>query len=413
MRKTVVCAIIGKVLMYSHHFTHRHFWHSISLSEMGELYISIMLRQLALSLIGIFVPIYLWLEGFDLVSISLLFAGVFAGRIVVDPLSAWCIRKWSSHRLLLSSYVLLFLHMLSLLLVGQLPAALFFVGATLVLSSSAFYVPFHYEFSGLKHTEKEGSELSWLFSAQKMSGALGPLVGGGIATVFGAEYVIMLGMILVLTGIVPLMLPVQARMKRQRTIAPLTKADYIDKLRWAPTSVGHASEMLLSLFIWPLYIAIFLLPDDAVYSGLGFLTTLSLIASIVAAYAFGRLIDAKKGGKLFVITSLLLIVIAPVRAIISGFGALVLFNPLTEIISSGKSMPFLKGYYDTVERGGSQRLASVVSFMGIVHLTRVLLWLVLALLLLVLEDQQAFRILFVISAPLIALLPIGRFKELR
>jgi len=57
-----------------HH--HNHFLHFLHNRELNELYASIALRSFALSMIGIFIPIYLLQEGYSLASVLIFFAVV-------------------------------------------------------------------------------------------------------------------------------------------------------------------------------------------------------------------------------------------------------------------------------------------------------------------------------------------------
>lgn len=51
----------------------RHFWRTVGFDELSEIYTSQMLRSLAASLVGIFVPIYLYKIGYSLVAICFMF----------------------------------------------------------------------------------------------------------------------------------------------------------------------------------------------------------------------------------------------------------------------------------------------------------------------------------------------------
>ena len=48
---------------------HRHFWRDVGFDELSELYACMLLRSLATGLIGLFVPVYLYKNGYSLQSI--------------------------------------------------------------------------------------------------------------------------------------------------------------------------------------------------------------------------------------------------------------------------------------------------------------------------------------------------------
>jgi hypothetical protein len=66
----------------------RHFWRDIGFNELSELYTSMLIRSLATSLIGLFVPIYLYKLGYSVRSIFLFFIIFFSVRIFCDIASA-------------------------------------------------------------------------------------------------------------------------------------------------------------------------------------------------------------------------------------------------------------------------------------------------------------------------------------
>src|SRR4051812_29274710 len=83
----------------------KHFWRDVGFDELSEIYISMMFRALALSVVGIFVPIYLYKLGYGLTSI-LLFYGTFSFmRMLCDVLAGYTVaRIGPKHTMLMSTF---------------------------------------------------------------------------------------------------------------------------------------------------------------------------------------------------------------------------------------------------------------------------------------------------------------------
>ena len=71
----------------------RHFWRNVGFDELSELYASMLLRSLALSLIGLFVPIYLYKLGYSITDILGFFTVFFLIRIPVDIVVAFIVGR--------------------------------------------------------------------------------------------------------------------------------------------------------------------------------------------------------------------------------------------------------------------------------------------------------------------------------
>src|SRR5690606_24247459 len=81
-----------------------HSWRSLSMSELGEIYSAMMLRSLALSVIGVFVPVYLYQNGYDVIQILLFFAVFFLNRTIFDVVAGYLVARWGpKHTMMLSN----------------------------------------------------------------------------------------------------------------------------------------------------------------------------------------------------------------------------------------------------------------------------------------------------------------------
>src|SRR4051812_4626627 len=73
---------------------HRHTWRDVGWDELSELYINTLFRGLALSITGLFVPVYLLQLHYPLISILAVVAWYFTFRgVVLDILSGYSVAR--------------------------------------------------------------------------------------------------------------------------------------------------------------------------------------------------------------------------------------------------------------------------------------------------------------------------------
>ncbi len=190
-----------------HTVTHsKHFWRNAKMSELGELYISMTLKTFAFSMIGVFVPIYLYQLGYSLPVIALYFVVYFSFRIPVNYLAGEFTARYGPKHTISYAYVITLLYLGMLLTMEHYNWPLWFLALSASASISLFFVAYHVDFSRIKETKNVGSELSHMYMLQRVASAIGPLMGGLIATVFGVHLVIAMSIVIVLLAIIPLMM---------------------------------------------------------------------------------------------------------------------------------------------------------------------------------------------------------------
>ncbi|HPR09998.1 MAG TPA: hypothetical protein PLJ04_00275, partial [Candidatus Saccharibacteria bacterium] len=143
-------------------FKKRHFWRNVGFDELSELYTSEFLRSLAMSLIGIFVPIYLYKLGYSLTDI---FGMQVIWAAIRPPLSYMAAKSVAifgpKHTMVLASIVqIVYLATLMSMQSAQWPLALLAVLGS--LSYTLFNIAIQVDFSKVKHTEHGGKELGFL-----------------------------------------------------------------------------------------------------------------------------------------------------------------------------------------------------------------------------------------------------------
>src|SRR5690606_25977773 len=84
--------MIQKLLQ--HLLGHRHFWRDIQFNEINEIYVAMLVRGLSLSMIGLFVPVYMLKLGYSLTDFLIVQVVYFIVRVFADFGAAHLVAKF-------------------------------------------------------------------------------------------------------------------------------------------------------------------------------------------------------------------------------------------------------------------------------------------------------------------------------
>jgi MFS family permease len=324
----------------------RHFWRTVSFDELSELYASEFLRTLAMSVIGIFVPIYLYKLGYDLTDIFLMMVVWAITRPLFSYVAAKSIAALGpKHSMALGTAVqMVYLGVLVTIDSVNWPLALLSVLGS--LSYALFGIALQVDFSKVKHTEHGGKEIGFITICGRVGASIGPLVGGVVASFVNPKATIVIALVILASSLVPLF----------KTAEPI-KTNQAITLKGFPwrrhkrdfiSAFFFGIENIVSIVIWPLFIALVIFQNNT-YAAIGLLVSIGTAASLLAIYLIGKLIDNHRGGLLFkvgvyinsFIHLLRPFVVTPIQAI-----SISLIN---EPVSASYQMPYMKGLYDAAD----------------------------------------------------------------
>lgn len=334
----------------------RHPWRTMKFDELAEIYTSMTLRSLGFSLVGIFVPIYLYQAGVSLQSIFLFFTIFFALRIPVAFVAAFVVGRIGPKHTIAVSTVLFIVFLSLLLSFNTLGWPLLLIAFFYTLANGLFFVAINTDFSKVKHKNHGGKELGWLYIFERAGGALGPIVGGLLAGLFAPEVTMVFAIIVLLGSLVPLFMtnePVKVHQKVKFKNFPYMRhvRDYISLGAFNIVNVANG-------VFWPLLIGVFIFTEDT-YAKLGVLVGVSLAISIISARMFGKMIDIRKGEVLLSYGTVMNTVLNTVRSMITASGGAIAASVLGEPIGLAYRMPLTKGFYDSADSEPGYRIVYV------------------------------------------------------
>lgn len=360
---------------------------------------------MAVNMVAGVVSIYMYQLGYPVWFIFAFFSLYFLARAVLSiPAAYFIARVGPKHGSLVSNFlgVPALLALTQLENLGVYSLAIF--GLLQAVSVSLYVISYHVNFSKVKHTDHVGKELSFMYILEKVGTGLSPLIGGFIAYLFSPEATMAAASLLFVISAGPLFLTPEPVMTKQR----ITFRGF----NWRATRGNLVSAMaigvdqLSSMATWSLFvaIAIFGTTSNVVYAQIGGLMSIAFLASLAFSRLYGMLIDHRKGGELLkysVIGNSLLHLARPFASTPLG---VVLVNVLNEAVTSGYSMPYLKGQYDMADNLAGYRIVYTALVEVALCLGATLFGVVVALLVYFVDDVRGMQLSYIVAAT--AVLPI-------
>jgi len=260
----------------SHHF------HFLKNREMNELYLSVAIRSFALSMIGIFIPIYLVEIGYSSYEVLAFFA-VFSivHALFVLPAAKISSRFGFKHGIL-GSIPLLIIFILGMYNLEQMGWLFYWLAVILGASGALYWVGYHIDFSMFSDKENRGKEVGLARVLFLVFHVAGPIAGGFILAVtnFSTLFLIVVGLLFL--SAMPLFLSKDVHTPILISIREIFRGQ---SLRNVITFLGHGIESGINLVIWPIFI-FYAIAND--FTALGFISSLSLLFSLLFVFIVGR-----------------------------------------------------------------------------------------------------------------------------
>lgn len=390
---------------------HRHFWRDADFNELSEVYVVMIFRSLSLSLTGIFIPLYMLKLGYPALDIIMIeFWYFFARFSCFDIFSGYLVSRIGPKHTILYGNFLLILSTTGFMTLPYIHWPIWLLGAAYGGSSSMFWVPFHTDFSKINHKEHGGKELGYINIMSKIGGIFGPLVGGIVATLFGGQYIFLVAMILLVVSGMPLLktaepIPIHRKLNLLDINLRKMKSDILSYTMYGID--GTATGIL-----WPIWLGLFVLVGGAAYAKLGVLASVSVLASMAAAFTIGQSIDKHKGRFLLRAGATANAVLHLFRPFITTYPGALLVNTANEGVTVTYQMPYTKGMYDAGDAYSEKRAAYFTTMEMLMSGSRLAFWGLLAILTFTLEIKTVLTVGFVIAAVASLLIMKEKYKAL-
>ncbi len=290
--------------------------------------------NLAVGMILIFEPIYLYQQGMSVFQVLLFYLGVYVLYFFIMPLGAkFANLKGYEHSVLIASPFWV-LYYLSLFLIAY--SHLFVLAAIVCLAlQKTFYWPgYHADFAQYAITEETGREVSNGLVISALVQIVAPVLGGVLIKFFGYPVVFILASLLIAISNIPTLLTPEKFVPKdfsyfkayRRLVKPINRRALLGYL-------GYGEELIL-LTLWPIYI--FLVLKSAL--SVGVLAAISAGLTVLTVLSVGRLVDRKNKVNLLRLTSIFYMFSWLLRTLRAGAVGLYLFHIFGSICKNSVSV---------------------------------------------------------------------------
>jgi len=246
------------------------------------------LISLAEWLVGIFIPVYLWIQGVELWHILIFNALISVGVILCSVFLPPLLRKTSDKILMLVAVPLHILFYLAIPLAVSNSVILYVLPTLMGISAFLFNTGFNIDYSESTDEKTIGHTVGMRYVM--VSGVLlaAPFAGGLLIEKLGFGPVFLLASFLLFIAVLLLFFFPSRKISKELNYRTINRYIFDKSLRpFNLSSVGYAGEKVIGLVLWSLFLYLVLGSIEEI----GFLVTLGLGLGIISAYVLGVLTD--------------------------------------------------------------------------------------------------------------------------
>lgn len=365
--------------------------------------------MLAFSLVGIFIPLYLHDLQYSLASIFGFYIAYFVARSLLHLPAGLVVARIGPKHTMIASFLLQLVSSLTFLTLPDIAWPLWVVATIWAIANNLFFTAYHVDFSKVKHSEHSGKEMGFANIVQRIGGAIGPVVGGFVATLFGPQYIFLVMIALLLFALAPLLTsaePVRTHQHiRFRNIR--LRSIMRDMISYAGLTITHQ----ISVSLWPLYLGVFALGANA-YLKLGTLSSAGFVVSLFTAFAIGHLVDKQRGRELLRISAVTDIFIQFMKPFVQSLPFAFAVNTAGESTAVSLRIAYQKGMYDAADDQPGNRIVYISILETVGAASKAVIWVILLGLGYVIGFELAIVAGFVLAGLANLLTVTERFKGL-
>lgn len=391
-------------------FYKRHYWRDVGFDDLSKIYSNMFLRSFALSVISVFVPVYLYKIGFSVVSILTMYIFWFLFRIAFSPLVAKLISIFGLKHTVALATVAHIVYLTMLMTIQDLHWPLISVALVGSLAAVTFLIAHEVNFSRIKDVENGGKELGFVQIFEKLGTVIGPLAGGLLANYTDPRYTLGLAITILTGSLIPIFLSTEPNFTYKRVV--FKRFPFKRHRRDFYSSAALTVENTISTVIWPFFISITVFTSNT-FAKLGLIASLSTVVALIAIYSIGKLVDEEKGGMLLNAGAISNSILHLFRPFVGGIGQVIGVGIVNEPVTTAYRLPYLKGRFDAADQVIGYRVLYFSVTDMLANVANVLVWSLLLIIALIKEPIFSLKVSFFIASVASLLIMSQKFRSLR
>jgi MFS family permease len=266
----------------------RHHLFRMKYTELNEIYYFMSFRSFALSLITIFLPIFLYQGGFGISNIFLLYGLMYFFELCFEYPSGALLKKWGPKHGMIISLPFLIFHLWQIITISSYQWPIWTIALSGGLSLAFYWQSYHYDFSRSKRKSRATGDVAKLYIIMSIFGASAPLLGGLIASLYGMKALLSVVSLLFFVASFFLFRTKDRNFRKGKL--NLSKIDIKVIKKDLISYAGMGWESVAAGQIWPLFLGLVV----SSYAKLGLVTSLALLLTVVITYWTGKRSDKGK-----------------------------------------------------------------------------------------------------------------------
>lgn len=390
---------------------HPHYFEYLLKRDVTKLYITVAIRNLAMGMVSIFSPVYLYLYFDGSIPLTLLFFGVMFGLYgVFAVIGGKMTAKIGSTKAMLISSFFYIAYYIALFFIYESPLLPVVALLVAAIGMALFWPAFHTDFARFSSQDARGRESSRVNIATLFPTVLSPAIGGLILVTFGFPALFVIVAVLLLASIIPLL---YTKEHQEIYTDSYEKAwARIFKKENRKTTIGLFSEgveILINFYVWPL----FLFTLAISFSEMGGITSFALVASSLFMLYAGRISDTQDRPWLLNVGAVWTSIAWILKYFVTGTFDALLAQTIYRISRAAARVPFWTFFYEKAAAKGPETDEFIVYREIVVNVGRFFVFSLLALLFFVFPFLQ-LQVIFLGAAVLaLGLMFIGNPPSLR
>ena len=260
--------------------------------KINYFFLTVSLRSLALGIVLIFEPIYIYLFFGKSLWLTLIYFGAIYGIYsLLAVFSGRAIEKFGTKKLILISHFLFLAYYICLYLLYQYPYLAALAIILKGLGISAFWPAFHVDFVRFSRQDHLGRNVGWLNVMLLIPAVIGPLIGGAILNSFNYAVLFAVCLVILLISFVPLSFAKESREVYVDSYHNAFKRIFDkENLRLDLAFASNGMELAINSYLWPLFLIILSIK----YLDIGGIASISLAIGVIFSLYLGKISDSKR-----------------------------------------------------------------------------------------------------------------------
>ncbi|MEA2003419.1 MAG: MFS transporter [archaeon] len=315
--------------------------------ELSEVYMNLAIQSFALSLISIFIPIYILSVGFTF-DYMILFFMVFYGCIgMTSPVSAALANRFGFKHMILFRTPILITFLLGLYNIDSLAFSPLFLAAFGGIGSSLYWVSINSIFAKNSDKLHRGQQTGKMMSLPHIAALAGPTLGGFISLLYGFKVLFLITSVLILFSVIPLFMTGETRPHISFLFKDMLKRK--DNKKFLFYFALDGAKFVAGVIFWPIFIY-WGLSGSA--TGTGLTQTLAGIGVIIFTYYIGKKSDYKSKHSFIQKGAVLVAILWFVRMSANTQLEFYVFSLLAGLFTVLIDVPFMKATFDQANKTG-------------------------------------------------------------